>query len=93
MSFVKTDINHPFGRENEFALKLLSRYFFNNVYLGQWEAAKASLLELNAQQSLIPDFKTEDILYNIVERPSDMWYVIEIKLFCLVFLMYIYTPL
>lgn len=73
MSYSRIETQHPFGRENEFSLKLLNKYFFNNLYLGQWEAAKASFRALNAQVSLIPGFKPDELLELVVKKPANVW--------------------
>jgi hypothetical protein len=73
MSYSRIETQHPFGRENEFSLKLLNKYFFNNLYLGQWEAAKACFRALNAQVSLIPGFKPDELLELVVKKPANVW--------------------
>lgn len=59
---------HPFGRENEVAVGQLWKFFCNNVYLGQWELARAVAKELYQQREVLGSSVT-DILRRIIENP------------------------
>ncbi|KAL5009258.1 hypothetical protein ScPMuIL_014839 [Solemya velum] len=58
------------GKEREYSMKLLFKFFCNNLYLGQWELARACLKQLHEESSLIDGSKITDILTDIAEYPN-----------------------
>ena len=59
---------HPFGRENEVSLRQLFKFFCNNLYLGQWELARACVKELHQQRELL-GLSIQDVLKDVAQNP------------------------
>ena len=64
--------SHPFGRENEVSLKSLYQFFCNNIYLGQWELARACIKELNDQCDLL-GIDIKDTLKDLALNGNVTW--------------------
>ncbi len=60
-------LEHNFGKEVETSLQQLFVYFCNNVDLGQWQAAKACLKQLEANKKSFK-FDFDVILANLIEN-------------------------
>jgi len=64
------DVEHSFVNEREKSVLLLFKHFCNNVYLGQWEAAKADARQLNVQGDAVV-VSIRDVLHDITKYPFD----------------------
>ena len=62
-------LEHNFGKEIETSLQQLFVYFCNNINLGQWQAAKACLKQLNANKNMLK-FDFDVILADLIDNPE-----------------------
>ena len=58
----------PVAKEKEHSVQLLYKFFCNNLYLGQWELARACISRLHVEKQLIST-EIRDVLLDIVEYP------------------------
>lgn len=58
----------PVGKENEHSVKLLFKFFCNNLYLGQWELARACISRLHSEKQHLT-VAIRDVLIDIVKYP------------------------
>ena len=70
-------MKYPFGREHEASIQLLFRSFCNNLFIGQFECARASIKELHSQSSFLRHPVKE-----ILKRALDAWCKRQVKLNC-----------
>eukprot|EP00058_Branchiostoma_floridae_P025167 XP_002610657.1 hypothetical protein BRAFLDRAFT_65848 [Branchiostoma floridae] len=63
--------SHPFGREEAVAVSQLFVCFCNNVYLGQWELARACVEQLHRCREKTP-CDIQDILKAIAQHPYEL---------------------
>ena len=75
---LRTSTSHPFGRENEVSIRQLLKFFCNNLYLGQWELARACLVELYDQRALLNLNSIDDILLDVATNPCAYRYAMHI---------------
>ena len=66
------ETGHLFGSEQEVSVLKLLRLFCNNLYLGQWEFAKACIDQLHAEGSFLK-LEILDILRDIARNPHGYW--------------------
>jgi len=64
-------LRYPFGREHEVSVQLMFRDFSNNLFLGQFELARASLGELNKNKTMLSN-SVVGILENLIEKSIPM---------------------
>ncbi|OWF55424.1 Zinc finger FYVE domain-containing protein 26 [Mizuhopecten yessoensis] len=60
----------PYKEERRYSVERLFRYFCNNLYLGQWEVARACLQQLHREGQLIGR-NIKDFLRDITENPYE----------------------
>ena len=60
-------VKYPFGREHEASTQLLFRSFCNNLFIGQFEWARASIQELHDQRSFLR-CQVKNIFQKALER-------------------------
>lgn len=65
-------LEHNFGKEIETSLHQLFNYFCNNINLGQWQAAKACLKQLELNKNNFK-FDLNSVLIDIIENPEFYW--------------------
>lgn len=58
---------YHFGREHEASIQLLFRSFCNNLYIGQFELARASIKELHQQRSFLK-YHVKDVFSKALDR-------------------------
>lgn len=64
----------PFGRENVVSSEHLFTFFCNNLYLGQWEQARAALLQLDREQRLT-NIDIRELVESVIRKPHGYRYV------------------
>ena len=62
-------LEHHFGKEIETSTQQLFNYFCNNIYLGQWQAAKACLKQLFSSQTYFK-FDLGLFITDLIENPE-----------------------
>lgn len=65
-------LEHYFGKEVETSYYQLFNYFCNCINLGQWQMAKACLMQLNSNKKLFK-FDFNSLLLEIVQNPQLYW--------------------
>jgi hypothetical protein len=62
-------LDHNFGKEIETSLQQLFIHFCNNIKLGQWQAAKACLTQLDANKKSFK-FDYDLVILDILQNPE-----------------------
>lgn len=62
-------LEHYFGKEIETSLQQLFNYFCNNIYIGQWQMAKACLKQLDSNKKIFK-FDFTSVLLDIIQKPE-----------------------
>jgi hypothetical protein len=65
-------LEHYFGKEIETSIQQLFHYFCNNLNLGQWHAAKACLIQLDACKKNF-QFSLNSIINDFIQNPQLYW--------------------
>ncbi len=65
-------IEHSFGNEFQASIKQLFKFFCNNINLGQWEAAKACIDQLLANNDVLK-FNFNELIVDIILNPPVYW--------------------
>lgn len=60
----------PLGKERDYSMKLLFKFFCNNLYLGQWELARSCIKQLHEEAFLKDGANITDILIDVAEYPN-----------------------
>lgn len=58
----------PVGKETEHSIKLLYKFFCNNLFLGQWELARSCIARLNDEKAWLK-VDIRNILTDIINYP------------------------
>ena len=65
-------LEHNFGKEIETSINQSFIYFCNNINLGQWQAAKAFLKQLNVNKKSFK-FDFDLLLHELIENSELYW--------------------